>query len=48
VGLGLAVVYGIVTRHGGHVELVSRPGAGTVFTVHLPRHPKAPQGGGMS
>ena len=47
VGLGLAVVYGIVTRHGGRVELVSRPGAGTVFTVHLPRRP-APEAGGTS
>jgi two-component system NtrC family sensor kinase len=37
VGLGLAVVYGIVERHHGHVEFESRPGQGTVFRVHLPR-----------
>lgn len=38
VGLGLAVVYGIVNRHHGRIDLQSRPGA-TVFTVHLPARP---------
>jgi two-component system NtrC family sensor kinase len=38
VGLGLAVVYGIVTRHNGRIEVDSTPGSGTIFTVHLPRH----------
>ena len=37
VGLGLAVVYGIVTRHHGRIDLRSRPGEGTTFTVRLPR-----------
>jgi signal transduction histidine kinase len=41
VGLGLAVVYGIVTRHHGKVEVDSRPGAGTTFTIHLPRRQPA-------
>jgi len=37
VGLGLAVVYGIVTRHRGRIEVRSHPGEGSVFTVQLPR-----------
>jgi len=37
VGLGLAVVYGIVDRHHGRIEVASPPGGGTTFTVHLPR-----------
>jgi two-component system NtrC family sensor kinase len=36
VGLGLAVVYGIVERHHGRIDLDSAPGAGTLFTIHLP------------
>jgi len=36
VGLGLAVVYGIVNRHHGRIEVESRPGTGTVFTITLP------------
>ncbi|HSN92929.1 MAG TPA: response regulator [Anaeromyxobacteraceae bacterium] len=43
-GLGLAVAYSIVVRHGGHIEVSSRPGSGTTFTLYLPasaRHPSA-------
>ncbi len=36
VGLGLSVVYGIVNRHHGSVEVQSEPGAGTTFTMFLP------------
>ncbi|HEX5762788.1 MAG TPA: ATP-binding protein [Solirubrobacterales bacterium] len=35
-GLGLAAVYGIVGRAGGHVEIESEPGSGTEVTVYLP------------
>jgi two-component system NtrC family sensor kinase len=36
VGLGLAVVYGIVQRHRGRIDVDSKPGLGTTFTVRLP------------
>jgi two-component system NtrC family sensor kinase len=35
-GLGLSVVYGIVQRHRGTIDLTSEPGQGTCFTLRLP------------
>jgi len=38
VGLGLAVVYGIIQRHRGNIQVDSQQGAGTTFTITLPRN----------
>lgn len=35
-GLGLSMVYGIVSRHGGTIDVASAPGQGTTVTVRLP------------
>jgi PAS domain S-box-containing protein len=35
-GLGLSVVYGIVTNHGGFVDVASGQGHGTTFDIYLP------------
>ena len=41
-GLGLAMVYGTVQRHGGSIALHSAPGAGTRFVLRLPLRQPAP------
>src|SRR5262249_42742558 len=35
-GLGLSVVYGIVSRHGGRVQIESHENVGTTVVLHLP------------
>jgi PAS domain S-box-containing protein len=35
-GLGMSIVHGIITRHGGTITVQSEPGSGTTFEIHLP------------
>jgi PAS domain S-box-containing protein len=35
-GLGLAMVYGMVRRHGGEIEILSQPGHGTTVRIAFP------------
>ena len=43
VGLGLAVAYGIIERHQGRIEVQSKEGEGTTFTIYLPLFRKEEQ-----
>ncbi|MBP1742783.1 MAG: two-component system, NtrC family, sensor kinase, partial [Deltaproteobacteria bacterium] len=36
IGLGLAVNYGIIQKHGGQIRVSSQPGHGTTMTIRLP------------
>jgi signal transduction histidine kinase len=38
-GLGLAVNYGIIQKHGGQIRVRSQPGRGTTMTIRLPYGP---------
>ncbi|MBW7956880.1 MAG: PAS domain S-box protein [Deltaproteobacteria bacterium] len=35
-GLGLAITYSIIKKHGGHIDFSSSPGEGTTFNVYIP------------
>ncbi|MDQ4093924.1 MAG: ATP-binding protein [Actinomycetota bacterium] len=40
-GLGLAIVKHVAANHGGDVQLWSRPGTGSTFTLRVPAHPQS-------
>jgi two-component system, OmpR family, sensor histidine kinase SenX3 len=42
-GLGLAIVKHVAANHGGDVQLWSRPGTGSTFTLRVPAHPNSPK-----
>ena len=37
-GMGLAIAHGIITNHGGIIDVESAPGAGAAFRIYLPRY----------
>jgi signal transduction histidine kinase/DNA-binding response OmpR family regulator len=44
-GLGMSIVYGIVSRHGGEISVESAENAGTTFSVRIPVRSPLPQFG---
>jgi PAS domain S-box-containing protein len=42
-GLGLASAYGIIRGHGGHIDVESKKGQGTTFSIYLPASEKKVQ-----
>ena len=46
-GLGLSVAHGVVSAHGGHIELTSLAGRGTRVRVLLPRLPREAADAGL-
>jgi two-component system NtrC family sensor kinase len=43
-GLGLSVIHGIITSHGGTIDVESHVGRGTKFIIHLPVDKSADKG----
>ena len=43
-GLGLAMVYGVVTDHRGYIAVQSTPGQGTVFSLYFPASERSATG----
>jgi PAS domain S-box-containing protein len=41
-GLGLAVVWNVISTHGGNIQVDSTPGQGTTFRIYLPVIAKTP------